>query len=144
MDDVPAIRATLEALYAWVSGPAGRRDPEALERLFVREGRLVPTRPATGGCSFEAHTPEAFAAEVNEALAARPFFETQEETRVAVFGNLAHAWSQYATRTEPAAAPVSRGVNSVQLLKVDGAWKVLSIAWDEERPDNPLPRPYPP
>ena len=144
MEDSAAIRATLDALYAWISGPAGRREPAALEALFVEGGRLVPTRPVGDGCRFTALGPGEFAAKVNAALEERPFYESQAEVRILVFGNLAHAWSQYDGRDAKDAPPVARGVNSVQLLKVDGAWKVLSVAWDVERPDNRLPSRYPP
>ncbi|MHB8874884.1 MAG: Cif family virulence factor [Myxococcaceae bacterium] len=144
MDDSLAVRETLDALYAWISGPPGERDPEALAALFTQAGRLGPTRPAAGGCTFEPRDPEAFAAEVNEALAGKAFYEAELECSVLVFGNLAHAWSLYESRSGEGAVSLGRGVNSVQLLKQGGRWKVLSMVWDTERADNPLPRRYPP
>ena len=55
------------------------------------------------------------------------------------FGGLAHVLSAYETRRSPVAKePFARGVNSLQLIREQGEWKVLSLAWDEERIDNPL------
>jgi len=38
--------------------------------------------------------------------------------------------------------PFSRGVNSIQLLHEDDRWWILSIAWDVEAPDRPIPGAY--
>ena len=55
------------------------------------------------------------------------------------FGGLAHVLSAYETRqSQSAREPFARGVNSLQLVKELGEWKVLSLFWDEERVDNPL------
>ena len=35
--------------------------------------------------------------------------------------------------------PFDRGVNSFQLLNDGKRWWIVSIFWDSERPDNPLP-----
>ena len=63
---------------------------------------------------------------------------------MAVFGNVAHAWSEYESPRRRPGRAGPRGMNSVQLLKVGGQWKVLSITWDEERAGNPMARRYPP
>ena len=40
------------------------------------------------------------------------------------------------------AEPFARGVNSIQLVRQDGRWWVVTILWDVERPDQPIPPPY--
>ena len=55
-----------------------------------------------------------------------------------VWGGLATAWSAYDGRTANGSFH-ERGINSFQLVKIDGKWVVASILWQEETPDNPLP-----
>ena len=48
-------------------------------------------------------------------------------------------WSSYESRRAPGEAPFARGINSMQLLKDGDRWWIVTIYWDSERPDNPLP-----
>ncbi|HEX5237170.1 MAG TPA: DUF4440 domain-containing protein, partial [Sphingomicrobium sp.] len=57
---------------------------------------------------------------------------------VEVYGNLATAWSAYDGKAADGSFH-ERGINSFQLVKVDGKWLVASILWQEETPDFPLP-----
>ena len=47
------------------------------------------------------------------------------------------AWSAYDGRTANGSFH-ERGINSFQLVKIEGKWVVASILWQEETPDNPL------
>ena len=47
-------------------------------------------------------------------------------------------WSSYDGRTANGSFH-ERGINSFQLVKIDGKWLVASILWQEETPDNRLP-----
>ena len=44
--------------------------------------------------------------------------------------------------SEEDAAPFMRGINSIQLLYKDGRWWVVTIFWDNESPENPIPAEY--
>ncbi len=37
---------------------------------------------------------------------------------------------------------IGTGLNSIQLVKRDGRWYILSITWDEENTGGPLPARY--
>jgi hypothetical protein len=39
-------------------------------------------------------------------------------------------------------ATVTRGINSIQLMNDGSRWWIVSVFWDAERPDNPLPAEY--
>jgi hypothetical protein len=39
-------------------------------------------------------------------------------------------------------ATVTRGINSIQPMNDGGRWWIVSVFWDAERPDNPLPAEY--
>lgn len=141
VDDTTAagINATLEAVYAVISGPVGQqRDFDAMRALFTPNARLTAITPKglLGG------TVEDYIARSGSALVQMGFTERQLDRRLEVYGDLAHAWSSYeGTFTQPDGTPGSvRGVNSFQLVRQpDGRWLVQSIFWQAETPDNPLP-----
>jgi hypothetical protein len=66
------------------------------------------------------------------------FTERELGRRVEVWGGLATAWSAYDGKTANGSFH-ERGINSFQLVKIDGKWLVSSILWQEETPANPLP-----
>ena len=49
-----------------------------------------------------------------------------------MFGSMAHVLSAYETRREATApARLGAGVNSIQLVREHGTWRILSLLWDE-------------
>jgi len=59
------------------------------------------------------------------------------------FGNVVHAFSTYESRRAQAdAQPFARGINSIQLYHDGTRWWVMTLMWDSERPDNPIPAKY--
>jgi hypothetical protein len=68
------------------------------------------------------------------------FFETEIGRAATSFGSVWHIMSAYdSKRTMEDPAPFQRGVNSIQLFNAGTRWYVLSIMWDAERPDLPIP-----
>ncbi len=52
-----------------------------------------------------------------------------------IFNRVAHRISWYEARHSPDdKMPFANGINSIQLLKVDGDWKIISMAWRDEPP----------
>jgi hypothetical protein len=70
------------------------------------------------------------------------FFESPIVSRVQTFGNVAQVFCSYESRGAAGEAPFARGINSIQLAYDGKRWWVVSILWDEERPDNPLPKEF--
>lgn len=59
------------------------------------------------------------------------------------FGHIAHVFSTYESRRavdDP--KPFARGINSFQLINDGKRWWVITILWEGERPDNPIPPKY--
>ena len=51
-----------------------------------------------------------------------------------------HAFSAYESRRKADdAKPFARGINSIQLYTDGSRWFVVTVMWDSERPDNPIP-----
>jgi hypothetical protein len=143
--DVASIDAILTALYDVISGPKGQvRDWDRFYSLFFPGARLIPTgRAPDGAVRARALTPEEYRQSSGASLEQRGFFEVEIGRTVEEFGNVAHAFSAYASRwTLEDPEPFSRGINSIQLLNDGSRWWVVSVFWDSERADNPIPDRY--
>ncbi len=142
-EDVASIEAILAALYDVISGPAGQaRDWNRMRSLFIPGGRLMPAfvRP-DGSVVTRVLEVNDYIATSGPLLERTGFREREIARKVERFGHIAHVFSTYEGRmeTEPT---VIRGINSIQLLNDGTRWWVVSVYWEAERPDNPLPQRY--
>ena len=59
------------------------------------------------------------------------------------FGHIMHVFSTYESRhREDDPEPFARGINSIQLMNDGRRWWVVSIFWEAESPQAPIPREY--
>ncbi|MFI9503753.1 hypothetical protein [Nocardia sp. NPDC052566] len=141
--DTVSVDAIIDALYDVISGPPGDRDFDRMRALFLPGARLIPSAPLTehhpGGQPLDC---DAFIAEIRPLLQVQSFYEAEIARRTERFGAVVHAMSTYESRLTPDGAPVIRGVNSIQLLHKDGRWWVVTILWDEESEQQPIPARY--
>ncbi len=136
MNDLQAIGAVVDAMYAMVSGPAGPRDWSRQPDVFHTDARQMRTGVEGGAPWIKIMTPQSYTADTEAFFAANNFFEVEIARRIDVLGNMAHVWSLYEARTSPDdATPERRGINSIQLYN-DGqaGWRIISMIWDNERP----------
>jgi hypothetical protein len=146
--DTHSIEAIIARLYALISGPAGQpRDWDAFRAMFIDGARMIPTNRAIhdgrGGHPPEVMDVETFIRTTTPVLEAMGFEERQVAMRVERFGCVAHAWSTYESRRAPDdAEPFARGINSIQLYHDGARWWVVTVFWDSERSDNPVPPEY--
>ena len=137
MDERARIGAVVDEMYAMISGPAGPRDWSRQAACFHPDARQMRTGVDGGGTPWiKIMSPAEYQADVTPIFAVTPFFEVEMARRIDVLGNMAHVWSLYEARNAPEdATPERRGINSIQLFKgADGAWKIISMIWDNERP----------
>ncbi|MFL5582794.1 MAG: hypothetical protein ACJ8AO_20710, partial [Gemmatimonadaceae bacterium] len=87
--------------------------------------------------------PEEYVAGAGSRLEQNGFFEREIARRTERFGNVVHAFSTYESRhTASDAQPFARGINSIQLWNDGTRWYVVTIFWEAERPDSPIPPQY--
>jgi len=145
-EDVASVDAILQALYDVISGPAGQaRDWDRMRSLFAPGARLMPVvrNPADGPATTRILSPDDYITTVGPRLEQMGFFEREIGRVTETFGGVTHAMSAYESkRTAEDAQPFARGINSIQLLNDGTRWWVVSIFWDGERPDNPIPARY--
>lgn len=148
--DVETPEAVVTALYDVISGPAEserERDWDRLRALMLPGARFVIARwpddegePAEDLREWDV---EGFVQDAKRFWRDEGFWERELGGRTERFGNVAHRMSSYASRVgSDDADPVSRGVNSFQLVRFGGRWWIASVVWDVETPERPIPEEY--
>ena len=143
--DVESIDAIMKAFYAAPAGAPGQaRDWDRFKSLFVPDARLIPARPGAEGTAGAFFLPVADYVEANKAYFEKGgFWDTEVARRTESFGNIAHVWSTYESRRKSEDnAPYLRGINSIQLLKDGSRYWIISVYWDYEREECPIPEKY--
>jgi hypothetical protein len=126
--DLAGIDAAVTGTYQVISGPAGqKRDFDRMRALFAPGAllRVITPKGIRGG------TLDDYVAKSGPVLEKEGFTERELGRRTEVYGNLATVWSAYDGRTQSGSFH-ERGINSFQLVKIDGKWLVASILWQEE------------
>ncbi|HEV2861811.1 MAG TPA: hypothetical protein VGX48_12450 [Pyrinomonadaceae bacterium] len=155
--DVGSPEQIVAALYDCISGPAGqKRDWDRMRSLFIPGGRLIPTgpqrppgtppdAPASGDEEWAATVidVEGYVERAEKYLEERGFFESEIARRSESYGHIVHVFSTYESRhTAEDPEPFARGINSIQLMNDGRRWWVVSIFWEPETPQNPIPEKY--
>lgn len=140
-DDVKSIDAILAALYDVISGPAGASpDWDRFRALFAPGARLIPVAvDRDGKAALRNLDVEGFIKLADAGRAKAAFYESEVARRTVAFGHVAHVFSTYESRREKGEKPFTRGINSFQLFHDGDRWWVVTIYWDSERPDRPIP-----
>jgi hypothetical protein len=146
--DVESIDAIIAAAYDVISGPAGKqRDWERERSLFYPGARLIPTAAVPGRNDVELAPQildvEGYIARVEALFKKSGFYEKEIARRVEHFGSIAHVWSTYESRHHPTdPEPFMRGINSIQLFNDGKRWWILSVYWQHESAQQPVPEKY--
>lgn len=144
--DVASVDSIMKAVYDVISGDAGaKRDWDRFRSLFHRDARLIPTgkNPQTGVHGARSITPEEYINRAGPSLEKDGFHEREIARKVDQFGNIAQVFSSYETfRKKDDKTPFMRGINSFQLLNDGKRWWVVTIYWQQESPDSPIPDRY--
>ena len=144
-EDVESIDAIIAALYDVISGPSTKeRDWDRFRSLFVDDARLIPTaRTTEDAVTLRVMSPDTYA-ERAAGFFKQPggFFEREIGRKTHSFGTIAQIFSSYASFRENEEEPFMRGINSIQLFNSGKRWAIVSVFWDSERTDNPIPEEY--
>ena len=142
VDELADVDRTIQSLYSVISGEKGvERDWAKFKELFVPDGTLSVALVSQSGLKgFRTIKPDDYVKSMTAYTSRNGFFEREISRKVEIYGGIAHVWSTYETRAaQTDAKPTNRGVNSIQLLKVDSKWKVMSLTYMSESSRYPLP-----
>jgi hypothetical protein len=128
------------ALYDVISGPAGHpRDWARFRALFRTDAKLGAVQEGT----LRLGTSEDYIARSGPILLREGFFERELARKVESYGEVAHVFSTYASWTRTLQGkPFARGINSIQMVRENGQWRVTSLVWNSETAGDPIPAGY--
>jgi hypothetical protein len=139
--DVASIDSIVAAVYDVISGPAGqKRDWDRFRSLFAPGARLIPVAQAGETRAARVLSVDDYIARSSPILEKSGFYERETARRLEAFGDIAHRFSTYESRRKADdPAPFVRGINSFQLMNDGKRWWIVTIFWEAEGPDRPIP-----
>jgi hypothetical protein len=141
-EDLKAIGAAVDEMYAMISGPKGPRDWSRQANCFHPAARQIRTSlDEIGRPVMKMMSLEQYARDTTPYFATNDFHEIEIGRRIDLFGNIAQVWSAYEARRAPDdAAPERRGINSIQLFRdAEAGWRIVAMIWDNEREGVEVP-----
>jgi hypothetical protein len=144
--DVASLDAIMKAVYDVISGDAGQaRNWDRFRSLFHKDARLIPSgkNAQTGVIGARVLTSEDYVTRSSPMLEKNGFHEREVARHVDMYGNIAQVFSTYASfHKADDKEPFMRGINSFQLLNDGKRWWVITIYWQAETPENPIPKQF--
>jgi hypothetical protein len=143
--DVASPDAILAACYDVISGPAGqKRDWNRFRSLFLPGARLVPSGTRKDGGFFaRAMTPDEYVKMGDAYFEKNGFAENEISRKSERYGNIMQIFSTYASRHDAKdAEPFERGINSFQLFYDGARWWIVTIYWQGETKETPIPKEF--
>jgi hypothetical protein len=114
----------------------GAPDWLRMRDLFSEHARITRITPEAVDY-MDLNTFRSMAEELIEVGAFTGFYEHEVARRTDRFGDVMHVASAYETKISPDARDyLERGVNSLQLVREQGTWKIVSLCWDDHAPFN--------
>jgi hypothetical protein len=143
--DVGTADAIISTLYNTISGPAGElRNWDRFRTLFLPEARLVATGKRPDGMMGKRNmSVEDYIKLSGPFLEKEGFFENEISRKTDRYGSVVQLFSTYESRkTLKDEKPFMRGINSIQLWFDGKRWWILTVFWQGESEDNPIPADY--
>ncbi len=129
-------------LYRIVSvKPGETTDWEAARALFIPQAVLVlrVTKETTDVFSVQGWIDDFVAYDERAKVIEHGYRETVVSLVPLVFRDIAHVLVHYEAAIVDSPRPPTQGVDSIELVKKDGRWRIASITNDLPNADNPLP-----
>ena len=144
--NLTTVNELIQTLYSTISGPLGKdRDWETFRTLFANEARMyiaVPNKDS--GTVLRVLTPEQYIERNKTRLADMGFSETEIHRTTESYGAITHVFSTYESHfTNPNNEEETvKGINSIQLFYDGTRYYILTICWDADSKNIPVPE-YP-
>lgn len=138
-----SIDSTISSLYESISFDQNNPpDYKTFKALFAENAHLISVKDTTSYILSPDDYEQSMTRQRNEGKILS-FIEKELHRKTDQYGNILHVFSTYQTHLKtPDGTDTTRGINSIQLMKNDGDWKVTSLIWYEEDENHPLPKKY--
>ena len=142
--DISSIGSIIDALYEVISGKKGEeRDWDRERNLFHPEARLIVVKKERNHLETKIMTSDEFIQYAKPFIDKTGFYEHEIARKVEEFGHVVHVWSTFESKySKEDEKFYTRGINSIQLLNDQKRWWVMSIYWNKETDEFPLPEIY--
>ncbi|MBT8396706.1 MAG: hypothetical protein HKO65_15900 [Gemmatimonadetes bacterium] len=140
--EVPSAEGIVRELYDMVTFPKGTTpDWGQFRALFLPESVVVlrSTREATSVFTLEGFIQDWLDFIEGSKIEETGFTERIIRTHSTEFGDIAHVWVLYEAEIPGWGRPPQQGVDSFQLVRREGAWKIASILNEIPTPERPIP-----
>ncbi len=143
-EDVSTLDGIMKAFYETISGPAGQPRQWGRDRtLYISGVRFVSTNVSRDGTIVaRVMDHQAYVDGVDGYFVNGGFFEREIHRATQTFGNITHVFSTYESRLKSDGPVIARGINSVELFNDGKRWWIAAAIWDDERPNNPIPKEF--
>ena len=145
-DNLASVNGLIQTLYKTISGPVGKdRDWEMFRTLFADEARMyIAVASKDSGTVLRVLTPEQYIERNKTRLADMGFTENEIHRSTESYGAITHVFSTYESHfTNPTNEEETvKGINSIQLFYDGNRYYILSICWDANAKNIPVPE-YP-
>jgi hypothetical protein len=133
LGDAEQLDALMRAFYEVISfEDGGAPDWARMASLFSPHARITRLTPE-GIDYLDLKSFRDMAEEMMELGAYTSFYEREIARRADRFGDVMHMASAYETKVSATAVDhLERGVNSLQLIREQDSWKILSLCWDAD------------
>jgi hypothetical protein len=137
--DTSSLESVVDASLQALSGPAGKaRDWNRYRALFDPAAQLIPASVnEKGEIKVTRWTLNTYQEDANDYLVKTGFEDRKLACLPTRFGNVATVRCSFVGLEGRKA--VERGVALYQLYHDGTRWWISSVAWDQERPGNPIP-----
>jgi len=130
-------------LYSSICFAAGGKPPvEKLRRLFMPGARMINN----DGDEPTVMPVNDFIAAYGENIESgriKSFEEKEIAAITEIFGKIAHRFSTYESRFDlNSDEPIAVGINSIQFVKIGGAWQISCMVWNNQNDDMTIPNRY--
>lgn len=117
-------------------------DYAKFKSLFIDGGKLISVKDTTSYTLTPGDYEQTMSRQ-RESGKIIAFKEKELHRETDKYGKILHVFSTYQTQLKtPEGNRSARGINSIQLMKTKGKWKVVSLIWYEEDEGHPLPDKY--
>ena len=142
-EDVGSIDGIIKAFYEVVSG--GINVPRQWSRdktLYIPDIRFVGMSERGGRIVADVMSHQEYVEGSNDFFLKEGFLEKEIKRTTKKFGNMAQVFSTYEFSTSGKKKIIGRGLNSIEMFFDGKRWWISAVTWDEERPDNPMPKEF--
>ncbi|HTQ09736.1 MAG TPA: hypothetical protein VMI31_06660 [Fimbriimonadaceae bacterium] len=142
-EDVKSIDSIVAALYSSISDPtASKMSWDRFESLFTDSGRLIAVGAREDDAIIHGISPAEYVKLSGPYIEQEGFSERELARKTEQFANIAQVVSTYESKLKGSDKPLERGINLIQLFNDGKRWWIVSVTWQKEDEDNPLPAKY--